>query len=187
MPCVYLKKMGESALSAVGIVTPIYYVANIIGALFGIGGSIAISYCNGSGEVEKTRFIFTKSISWLVVIGLVMTVGGLLFLRPLTVALGGLPGNMEYAETYLGILLVGITIYTINFAGAYFLANDNAPTLAMYGTVVSNLVNIFIDVLFVSVLGYGIAAAAWGTIIGEIACCGGILRSFLMEGTFMQV
>ena len=174
-------KLGDSALSAIGIVAPIFYLFNIPAVLGGIGGGIAISNLSGAGTPEKSGQCFTRVTVFMFFIGLVLSVAGLFMLRRLTLSLGGLPENMDYAEAYLRILLLGAPCYILCFAGVFLLLNDNAPKLAMAGMVVSNTVNIVIDLLGVVVWNGGMEAAAWGTVAGQVAGCAVYALHFLRK------
>ncbi len=174
-------KLGESALSAIGVVSPVFYFFNIPAVLGGIGGGIAIANLSGAGMPEKAGQCFTRAMVFMLLSGIAFSVIGLLMLRPLTFWLGGLPENMDYAESYFRILLWGAPFYIFCFAGIFLLFNDNAPKLAMAGMVASNCVNIVIDLLGVVVWDGGVEAAAWGTVAGQVAGCGIYALHFLKK------
>lgn len=162
---------GDAALSAIGIISPIFYIFNIPAVLLGIGAAILMSELAGSGQKFKSPYVFVKAMNLMLLSGLVIMVIGLIFVKPITLFLGGMPENMEYALTYHRILLLGAPFYVFCFAGTYLLAVDNNPSLAMVGMIVSNIVNIIIDLVFVVILKKGIAAAALGTVLGQVAGC----------------
>lgn len=174
-------KVGEAALSAIGIITPIFYILNIPAVLGGIGGGIMISYLSASGHKEKTGRVFTKAFFFMIISGFALFIVGTIFINPFTRFLGGVSANMDYALDYFKILLIDSPFYVICFAGTYLLVNDNAQNLSMAGMIVSNVVNIIIDVVFVVVLDKGIKAAAWGTVIGQIAGCAVYAFHFLRK------
>ena len=55
------------------------------------------------------------------------------------------------------------------------------PVTPLVAVTASGLLNLFLDVLLVSVLGYGIGGAAWATVVSEIACAGIVVRAVLTK------
>ena len=162
--------MGEAAMAGVGITGPLDYVFNIIAALCGIGCGVMISRCSGSGEKEKAARIFSWTMFIIVIISLVLSVAGIIFVNPLLRLLSATPESYPYAREYLIVSLAGSVFPVINFAGDYILANDNNPNLAMAGDITGAIVNIIVDYVGVFVFHFGIWVVAFGTVFGSFCC-----------------
>lgn len=162
--------MGEEALSAIGTVGPYEYIFNMIAAFGGIGCGVLISRCSGSGEKAKAARIFTRTVLILIVLSVILSIAGIIFIDPLLKLLCATPENYDYAKTYLLIMLVGAVFPVFNFTGDYILANDNNQNLAMAGDIVGAIVNILIDFIGVFVFHFGIWVVAFGTVFGSVCC-----------------
>ena len=107
--------MGEEALSAIGTVGPYEYIFNMIAAFGGIGCGVLISRCSGSGEKAKAARIFTRTVLILIVLSVILSIAGIIFIDPLLKLLCATPENYDYAKTYLLIMLVGAVFPVFNF------------------------------------------------------------------------
>jgi Na+-driven multidrug efflux pump len=162
--------MGEEAMAGVGITGPLDYVFNIVAALCGIGCGVMISRYSGSGEKDKAARVFTRTMFIVIVISLILSAAGIIFIDPLLRLLSATPESYPYAREYLIVSLAGSVFPVINFAGDYILANDNNPNLAMAGDIVGAIVNIIVDFVGVFVFGFGIWVVAFGTVFGSFCC-----------------
>ena len=162
--------MGEEALSAIGIITPLSYVFNIICALGGIGCGVVISRCSGAGEKAKAARVFTRTLITLAVVSLILTAACIVFADPLLRLLSATPENYGFAREYLLVTMAGSIFMVMNFAGDYILANDNNEKLAMAGDIAGAVVNMVIDYVGIFVLHCGIWIVALGTVLGSVVC-----------------
>ena len=83
--------MGSEGLAAFNIAMPIFTIYSSIGLMLGVGGATTMSVLIGMGEKNRVNQVFTMTVLTSAGIGLLMTVGGLVFLRPLAMALGAPP------------------------------------------------------------------------------------------------
>ena len=81
--------LGETGLAAMSLVSPVYLIYYTIGAVIGMGGSIAANLAIGRNDYAAYRRIFTLAFWTTAVLCVVTTAGGLLFLDPLVRLLGG--------------------------------------------------------------------------------------------------
>jgi len=169
--CVANSMGDEEALAAIATVGPVGYVFNIIAALGGIGCGVLLSRCSGSGEKAKAGRIFTRTLLFMVVTSIILSILGIIFADPLLHILCATPENYSYAKIYLVITLAGSVFMVLNFAGDYILANDNNQNLAMAGDIVGAIVNMIIDFAGVYIFHKGIGAVAFGTVFGSFCCC----------------
>ena len=169
--CVANSMGDEEALAAIATVGPVGYVFNIIAALGGIGCGVLLSRCSGSGEKAKAGRIFTRTLLFMVVTSIILSILGIIFADPLLHILCATPENYSYAKKYLVITLAGSVFMVLNFAGDYILANDNNQNLAMAGDIVGAVVNMIIDFAGVYIFHKGIGVVAFGTVFGSFCCC----------------
>ena len=164
--------VGEIALSAISIGLPIIIFAQILYALFGMGGAILLSVHMGRGERSMCSRIFTVSMLSSVVIALIAAGLGSVFLEPMLVTLGATPGSMmEAAQAYIGVLVLGMPFLVLSPVMVTYLRNDNEQKYAMFCVVVAGLSNIAVSVYLVAAYDLGCAGIALGSVIAEALCC----------------
>lgn len=161
--------VGEGALAAVGAVWAInnFYIMAITG--FTTGLSILIAQKFGAGEVEDIRKILSTFLCILGVIVLAVSVFAFVMAKPLLVIMDTPDDIFGYSQTYLKIICIGIpflTVYNLYSVTLRAMGDSRAPFLAV---LVSSVANIILDILFVAVFNWGVAGAAYATMISQIA------------------
>ena len=164
-------KLGDEALSAISVVSPVYYFFNVIAVLAGIGAGVTIAKASGTGEREETGRVFTRVLMLTIAVSVIVSGVLLLFMDPVLRFLSATPENMDYSRDYLRFLLIGMVFYVLNMAGAYVLTDDNNPNLAMAGGIVASIVNIIVDFVGMYALHLGIWVTAFGTQFGMFCSC----------------
>ena len=91
-----------------------------------------------------------------------------IFLRPLITVFGATEYVMDYAMTYVGITSLGMPFFVLTTGGTHLIRADGKPTYSMLSALAGAVINTILDPLFIFVFKWGIAGAAWATIIGQI-------------------
>lgn len=163
--------VGTSALAAVGTANPIMNI--IIFLIVGIcmGASVLMSEYFGSNDIKK----FKREVSTTMIAGLIFTViiiiVCVILIEPVLRLIQTPQEIISDATTYLRIIFFGL-IFT-------FLYNVYASTLRSIGDskspliflVISAILNVVMDVIFVVYLKMGVAGAAIATVIAEMFSC----------------
>lgn len=159
--------LGDTALAAVGLSTPLIYCINFIYMLFGIGGMTLASVARGQLELRKANIAFTLTIvlgtgtmfAFLIVV--------LVFIHPITSALAG--GDAQLASmtaAYLAPLLFTGPGLMFSSGMALFIRTDGSPKSSAAIVLIANAVNLVLDYVFIVFLDTGIAGAGASTSIG---------------------
>ena len=161
--------VGELALAAVGSTTSMvnFYVLAITG--FTLGLSILFAQKFGARELEDIRRILSTFLWVLGGIFLILSVLGVCFAEELLRLLHTTREALPLAADYLGIVLAGVpflAVYNVYSAALRGIGNSRAP---FYAVLLSSVVNVALDVLFVAVWGWGVAGAAIATVIAQAA------------------
>ena len=162
--------VGDIALGAVGVCAPVtlLFISIAVGMCTGV--SVVAAQCFGAGKPVEMRKAASTSIIMLVVMGLVFSVVGAVFARGF---LGGLLGVGDWyiddASLYFSIYAIGLIFqYAYNvFAALLRAVGDSKSTL--YFLLISSVVNLVLDLLFVVVFRWGVAGAAVATVISQAA------------------
>lgn len=168
--------VGSSALAAVGAGGQIsfFLVAFYLGASSGAG--ILISQYYGAKDDEKLHAVVHNMMGIGIVLGVVITIVGIIFCPTFLGWIGTPVDMMPDAVTYLRIFFGGMFFQVVyNMLAAVLNAVGNSKRSLIY-LIISSGLNIILDLLFVCVFKLGIAGAAWATVISQAVCCVLILK-----------
>jgi len=159
--------VGETALAAVGSSGPLI---NLLISLFmgvGIGAGVVIARYYGAGDMDAAGKTIHTTVMAGIVSGVFMSVAGVL----------ATPVILRWMDTPASVMAESVIYFRIYFAGSLFsilynfgssifraLGDSRRP---LYYLIVSSVVNIALDLLFVAVLKWGVAGAAWATVLSN--------------------
>lgn len=165
------KYAEKEALAAIGTANPIMNI--IIFFIIGIcmGASVLMSEFYGAGELEKLK----KEIATTIIIGsgfaVVVSIVCIILVRPILLLISTPKEILDDASLYLQIIFVGL-IFTFfyNVYAATLRSIGDAKT-PIYFLMISSVLNVCLDLLFVAVFHLGVAGAAYATVIAEAVSC----------------
>lgn len=160
--------IGTDALAAIGSTgLLISVIVNFfIGLSTGISAVIANQF--GANEYDKLKKSISTSLAVSVLLGIVFTIGSLIFMKPIINILQTPKGVYSLAIDYLKICFLGITfqlLYNIGTAILRALGNTKDP---LYFLIFSCILNLILDILFIVYFGWGVKGAAIATLISQI-------------------
>ena len=181
--------VGTLALSAVNMVFPINCLEMAVGIMLATGGSAVIARKLGEGkEAEaKENFTFLVFVSFL--IGVLFAIVCNAGMDNILNLLGTSESQYAYAKLYTRILVSFAPAFFLQTAFQTLFVTAGKPTLGLFVTVCGGLANMVLDYLFVAVLPFGIAGAAYATVAGYmIPAVTGLFYFFLQrKGTLYFV
>lgn len=155
-------------ISAVSLATPVFMFFMAIGMLFGIGGTSLISRLMGMGNGEKAKKVSTFCFWSGLTIGILSTVLILINRESICYAIGASEDTIGYATDYLSIVSYGIPFLILSNSFSNIIRAEGRIKTAMAGIVVGNVMNMILDPIFITGLGWGVTGAAIATTIGNI-------------------
>lgn len=167
--------LGTTALAAVGVSFPILFfmLALITGVT--MGSTVLISHYFGAKNTESLRKVISTSYIFLFLAGTIMTAIGVLSTSFILRLLAVPEAIMPEASAYLRIIFVGM-LATFGYNGvAAMLRGLGDSKTPLYLLIASTLINIVLDLVFVVAFGWGVAGAAWATIIAQAVSFIGVL------------
>ncbi len=171
--------VGKEALASVGATSQ--FVNTLIGFFMGFstGGSILISQFFGAKNIESLRKTIHTLILSTILLGILFTILGMNF-NLFLLKLNSTPDDvLPSAHTYLTIHFEGIIFLMLYNAGAGVLRAVGNSKSPVYFLIASSLVNVVLDLLFVVSFGFGIAGAAYATLISQAVSAFLVLFSLL--------
>jgi putative MATE family efflux protein len=159
--------VGKDALAAVGTSFPAMFL--LIALVMGLtmGASVLVSQLFGADDLNKMRRAISTSFIFMIVCSFALTVIGLLTARSLLIFLKTPPEVIEDAVIYLKIIFVGMLFLFIYNGIAAFLRALGDSRTPLYFLIISSLLNIALDLLFVLRYKMGVAGVGWATIISQ--------------------
>ena len=134
-----------------------------VGVMLASGGAVRAGKYLGERRPEAASAIFTKTMLSLLLVGVAASAGMLLFSGELVRFLGADEELRGPAEAYLrGLMFFGPMI-PCGLALSYFVRVNGKPALASVGLMLSALINIVLDAVFIPVFGMGVEGAAYAT------------------------
>ncbi len=158
---------NDYMVAAVSLATPVFLIFMSLGTLFGIGGTSVISRALGAGKTAYARKVSAFCMWACVAVGGVMMVLFWAFMEPLLKILGASADTMDYTRTYLNIVISCGIFSMISNCYSNIIRAEGKATVATTGTVVGNLLNVVLDPIMISGLGWDVAGAAIATVIGN--------------------
>ena len=164
---------GEIPFSAINFIMPVILVLGSVGFMFGSGGSALIAKTLGEGDEKKANQLFSMFVYTIFIAGVVLSVLGIIFVRPVAEMLGASDNMMEYCVVYARIILAVLPLNMLQYAFQTFFSTAEKPTLGFVVTLIAGFTNIILDALFVAVFHWGVEGAALATAISQAV--GGII------------
>ena len=162
---------GADGLAALNIAMPIFTIMSAIGLWIGVGCATTMSVSEGAGHIEDKHKVFTMAMILAAGAGIVLTLGEFLFIEPFSRMLGASDALLPDVLTYLRPIILLSTFNIIGWVLQIVIRADNAPGLVMGATVVSSLLNIVLDYLFVIVWKWGLFGASFATAFSSCVAC----------------
>lgn len=163
------KWVGSLAIAAITVVIPISFLISSIGMAIGIGGASVISRCLGSGNKARAGLAFGNQIALTISLAIGIMVLGFFFREPILKLFGGRGDILEPALTYFSGILLGIPFLAWAMMSNNVMRALGAPKMAMLVLLVPAILNMILDPIFIVVMGWGLAGAAWATAFSYVA------------------
>lgn len=160
--------LGKEALAAVGSTGPVNFL--IIGFCMGVcnGFAIPIAYKFGAKDYSVMRQFVANSAYLSVIIAFVLTVLTVGFCKQLLTLMLTPANIIDYAADYIRIIFAGIpAVFLYNLLAGYLRSVGDSKT-PLYFLILSSVLNIILDLLFIVVIKLGVQGAALATVLSQM-------------------
>jgi len=161
--------VGEEALAAVGATSTITnsFILAITG--FSLGLSIYAAYKCGENNQEEIRRTLSSFLLILFILFLALSIAGIALTDSILTVMNTSEDMFIPASNYLRIILLGVPVLVVyNIYSSLLRALDNSKA-SFYAVLLSSLLNVILDIVFVSVFPFGVIGAAAATVLSQIA------------------
>lgn len=165
--------VGKTPFAALNLVMPFVMILGGMGFMIGTGGSALVAKELGLGNRDRANRYFTLLVSFTIILGIILSAIGVIFIRPVSIFLGATESMIESAVLYGRITTAFTVSFMLQSMFQSFLAAAEKPRMGLRVTVAAGLTNAVLDALFIVVFKWGLAGAALATGIGQ--CVGGII------------
>lgn len=180
--------VGKTPFAAINLIMPLLMGMSSLGFMIGTGGAALVSKTLGEKKPREANRIFSTLACLTAITAVILTLVGLLLLRPVSQAMGAAGELLDNCILYGSIMLISQTAYLFQILFQTFFSVAEKPQLGLTFTVAAGLTNIVLDSLFIIVFQWGLFGAALATALSQVV--GGIfpLIYFLRpNGSLLQL
>ncbi len=155
--------VGKTPFAAVNFIMPFLMILGAVGFMFGTGGSALIAMTMGTGDKEKANRIFSMLVYVSAAGSVVISLLGILFLRPVASLMGAEGELLDNCVLYGRIILAALPAFILQYEFQSFFVTAQKPQLGLAVTMAAGIANMVLDALFVALFQWGLVGAAAAT------------------------
>lgn len=164
---------GKTAFASINLIMPFIIILGSLGFMIGTGGTALVSRILGEGDEKKANHYFSMLIWLSLLIGIVLAILGVAFMRPVAALLGATKEMIDDCVLYGRIVIAFLAPYMLQNVFQSFLIAAEKPNLGLAATLAAGITNMVLDAVLVGVLRWGVFGAALAT--GLSQTIGGLL------------
>jgi putative MATE family efflux protein len=155
-------------IAGITVAMPLMMLPMAFSMLIGIGANSLFAIRLGEGRRDEVEKIMGHAFVLLLLIPLASILALLFFMDYILLELlDTSEAVFPYAKTYLTIILYGGVFSAMGPGINHFIRSDGHPRTSMFTQILGAVINIILDPIFIFVFDWGIAGAAWATIISQ--------------------
>ena len=160
-------ELGYLGNAATGVSFPIICIANAFAWCVGDGAASFLSICAGRKDTDRSHKCVGTGITVTLMISIVLLIICQIFAEPFMAIFGASEQTLSMAVEYFRIIVAFFPVYLLINVVNSMIRADGSPTYAMVAMLTGAITNIILDPIFIFKLHWGIAGAAWATVIGQ--------------------
>ena len=160
--------VGKTPLAAINLMYPILIILGTFGFMLGTGGAALVGKVLGEGDREKANQYFSFFAYVIIAWGVVCVILGQIGLRPLCILLGAEGQVLADCIVYGRVIGLVLPCFMLQYFFQTFFVTAEKAHLGLLCTVVSGVLNMVLDALFIVGFDWGLAGAASATAIAQV-------------------
>ena len=183
----HIPDIGASALTGVGLFTPILMLLNAFAMLAGSGGAPRAAIAMGQQDQNGAEKTMGNCFALLLMLAVVLTTTGYIFAPQLLRMFGASDVTLPYAVAYARIYILGSIFVLLVMGMNPFITTQGFAKISMMTTVIGAVINIILDPIFIFALGMGVRGAALATVLSQAVGAVWILRFLSGKKTILHL
>lgn len=161
---------GKEPFAAVNLIMPFIMVVATVGFMFGTGGTALVSKTFGEGDPARANRYFSLFVYASFVLGVLFSVLGIVFLRPIARLLGAEGTLLDNCVIYGRIVIAAMPFFILQLLFQSFFVAAEKPNLGFWVIVAGGVANMIGDAMLVTLLPQELklTGAAIATALGQI-------------------
>ncbi|MCP4176880.1 MAG: MATE family efflux transporter [bacterium] len=179
--------LGGYGISAMTVVFPMVLLMQSMSNLLSIGGGALISMELGAKRNRKADLIAGNVISGTIIMGIIVTILGFIYIKPILIFFGATPSIYEFTRQYMLIAFGGMVFSFLLLAFYSILRAVGKVKIVMYTTFVSVILNIVLAPLFLFVFKWGMYGVSLATLLAQVVVLVYVVIYFLKQKTVLRI
>lgn len=178
--------VGALAISGLAITFPFMNLASAVGSLVGSGAATLLSIRMGQKDYDSANTILGNVITLNLTLGILFSVVSLIFIDPILLFFGASEATLPYAKDFMTVILIGNVVTHLYMGLNGLLRSMGRPEKAMLATIMTVVINLILNPLFIFVFKWGIQGSALATVTSQIIMFVWQMRFFSNKSNFIH-
>lgn len=183
----HIPDVGKLAMAGVGIAMPLMTIIMAFGMLIGIGTATKISIKLGQNDKQGAEKLLGNAFILLLITGISLTIIGLIFTEPLLKMFGASDTILIYGKEFIQVIFCGCIFNMMSFGLNHSIRSDGSPKIAMTSMLISAIINIILDPIFIFGLNLGVRGGALGTVVAQAVTAIWVLYYFTKGSSVLKI
>lgn len=159
--------VGYLGNAAANISFPLVPICLALGLIVGVGASAHFNLNVGRKNLKVARETLGTAFGYMLVVGVVLTILVRFNATGIAQFFGASDQVLPLAVPYIEILSYGFPFLILSIGGTNLIRADGAPKYSMFAVLLGAVINTILNPIFIFGMGWGMAGAAWATVIGQ--------------------
>lgn len=183
----HIPEIGGTALTGVGLFTPILMLLTAFAMMAGAGGAPRAAIAMGQGNREKAEKIMGNCFTVLMIFAVILTAVFYFAAPSLLRLFGASDSTLPYALDYGRIYILGSVFVLIVMGMNSFITTQGFAQISMLTTVIGAIINIILDPILIFVFDMGVKGAAIATVLSQAVSAAWILLFLTGKKTILRL
>ena len=183
----HIPDIGASALTGVGLFTPLLMLITAFAMMVGSGGAPLAAIAMGKQENNRAEQIMGNCLTMLLVFSVALTILFYQLAPALLRFFGASDATLPYAVSYARIYILGCIFPLVVMGMTPFITTQGFAKISMLTTVIGAVINIVLDPILIFLLNWGVAGAAIATVLSQAVSALWVLRFLTGRKTTLKL
>lgn len=178
--------VGAMAITGLAVTFPLMNLVVAFCVLVAVGGATISSIFLGQKSLDRASDVVGNVTVLCIIHAAVIMTAGLIWLDPILYFFGATDVTIEYAREFMRVILLATPVSYVFLGLNNLMRATGYPRKAMISALLSVAVNVVLAPVFIFVLDWGIAGAAWATVIGQCSAFVWVLAHFISRKSLIH-